>query len=57
MTVDEASKIMSQNQIRRLTIVDNNNLVGIVALGDLATENMSNEMAGCALSSISQGTK
>jgi CBS domain-containing protein len=57
MTVDEASKIMSQNQIRRLTIVDNNSLVGIVALGDLATENMSNEMAGCALSSISQGTK
>ena len=57
MTVDEASKMMSQNQIRRLTIVDNNNLVGIVALGDLATENMSNEMAGCALSSISQGTK
>lgn len=57
MTVDEAAKVMSDNQIRRLTIVDNNNLVGIVALGDLATENMSDQMAGQALSSISQGTK
>ena len=57
MSLDEASKVMSENQIRRLTIVDNNNLVGIVALGDLAIENKSNEMAGCALSSISQGTK
>ena len=57
MSLDEASKVMSENQIRRLTIVENNNLVGIVALGDLATENKSNEMAGSALSSISQGTK
>ena len=57
MSLDEASKVMSENQIRRLTIVDNNNLVGIVALGDLATENKSNEMAGSALSSISQGIK
>ena len=57
MSVDEATKVMSDNQIRRLTIVDNNNLVGIVALGDLATDNNSNEMAGCALSSISQATK
>ncbi|MBB6623595.1 CBS domain-containing protein [Clostridium gasigenes] len=57
MSIDEATKIMSENQIRRLTIVDNNNLVGIIALGDLATENNSDEMAGSALSSISQGTK
>ena len=41
MSLDEATKIMSQNQIRRLPIVDNNNLVGVVALGDLATENKS----------------
>lgn len=57
MSLDEASKLMSQNQIRRLPIVDNNNLVGIVALGDLATENKSDQMAGSALSGISQGTK
>lgn len=57
MNLDEASRIMSDNQIRRLPIVDNNNLVGIIGLGDLATESKSNEMAGCALSGISQGTK
>lgn len=57
MSLDEASKLMSQNQIRRLPIVDNNSLVGVVALGDLATENKSDQMAGSALSGISQGTK
>lgn len=57
MSLDEASKLMSQNQIRRLPIVDNNNLVGVVALGDLATESKSDQMAGSALSGISQGTK
>lgn len=57
MSLNEASQIMSQHQIRRLPIVDNNNLIGVVALGDLATENKSDQMAGGALSGISQGTK
>lgn len=54
MSLDEASKIMSQQQIRRLPIVENQNLVGVVALGDLATQPQSDEKAGHALSSISQ---
>lgn len=57
MSLDEATKLMSENQIRRLPVVDNNNLVGVIAIGDLATENRSDEMAGSALSSISQGVK
>lgn len=53
MSVDEAANLMSQNQIRRLPIVENNNLVGIVALGDLATKNIYHNEAEQALSSIS----
>lgn len=54
MSLQEASQLMAQNQIRRLPVVDNNQLVGYVALGDLATNQMSNESAGQALTNISQ---
>jgi CBS domain-containing protein len=53
MSVQEAAQLMSQNQIRRLPIVENNQLSGIVALGDLATDNSSDQQAEQALSSIS----
>jgi CBS domain-containing protein len=53
MSVNEASQLMAQNQIRRLPVVENNQLVGIVSLGDMAVrENFANE-AGQALSNIS----
>ncbi|MCA1029939.1 CBS domain-containing protein [Bacillus timonensis] len=52
--VSEASNIMAQHQIRRLPVVDNGKLVGIVSLGDLATNNMTDEQAGVALSEISE---
>ncbi|MEC1663050.1 CBS domain-containing protein [Bacillus halotolerans] len=53
MSLEDASQLMAQHQIRRLPIVDQNNLVGIVALGDLAVNHMSNESAGEALTNIS----
>ncbi|MDR4434533.1 CBS domain-containing protein [Bacillus tequilensis] len=53
MSLEDASQLMAQHQIRRLPIVDQNNLVGIVALGDLAVNQMSNESAGEALTNIS----
>ena len=34
----EAEKLMSERQIRRLPVVENGRLVGIVSLGDIATE-------------------
>ena len=57
MSLDEASRLMSQQQIRRLPIVENQHLVGVVSLGDLATQPQSDEKAGHALTSISQHTK
>ncbi|MFC4076945.1 CBS domain-containing protein [Salinithrix halophila] len=53
MTVDEASRLMAERQIRRLPIVENNQLVGIVALGDLAARQQHAGEAGVALSNIS----
>jgi CBS domain-containing protein len=53
MTVDEATKIMADNQIRRLPIIDNGNILGIVSLGDLAVQSESDMEAGKALSDIS----
>ena len=57
MSVEEAAGLMSQHQIRRLPIVENGKLVGIVSLGDLAVHNMSNEKAGDALEDISVPNK
>ncbi len=53
MSADEASRVMAQHQIRRLPIVDQDQVVGMVALGDLATSNASEDEAGQALQSIS----
>ncbi|WP_199617798.1 CBS domain-containing protein [Paenibacillus alkalitolerans] len=53
-SIDEAAKIMAKNQIRRLPVVDNNELVGVVAIGDLAVREMTEDEAGKALSDISE---
>lgn len=54
MDVHEAAQIMADNQIRRLPVVDNGKLVGMVAIGDLAVESIFVNEAGDALSSISR---
>lgn len=42
--IEQAEKLMSQNQIRRLPVVENNKIVGIITLGDLsANQNVSTE--------------
>jgi CBS domain-containing protein len=51
--IDEAARIMSERQIRRLVVVDNNNLVGMVSLGDLAVEDESKSEVGETLKEIS----
>jgi signal-transduction protein with cAMP-binding, CBS, and nucleotidyltransferase domain len=45
---------MSERQIRRLPIVENGSLVGMVALGDLAVEPTLKDNAEEALKSISE---
>ncbi|RYL95255.1 CBS domain-containing protein [Sporolactobacillus sp. THM7-4] len=53
MDVHEAARLMSEKQIRRLPVIDNNQVIGIVSLGDLATEDRYQNEAGEALSGIS----
>ena len=56
-SVEEAAKIMSERQVRRLPVVDHNKrLVGIVALGDFAVESSEIRPAAQALSQISKPT-
>jgi len=54
MNVHEAAQMMSQNQIRRLPIVSNGHLVGIVALGDISLEPELQDDAEIALHDISE---
>jgi CBS domain-containing protein len=50
-----ASSVMRQRQIRRLPVLDRNDkLVGIVALGDLATDLPSDQIKGATLEDISR---
>ncbi|WP_105614463.1 CBS domain-containing protein [Vallitalea okinawensis] len=53
MDADEVANLMSQHQIRRIPVVENEKVVGIVALGDFATKNNWSDEAGEALSDIS----
>ena len=42
--IEQAEKLMSQNQIRRLPVVENNKIVVIITLGDLsANQNVSTQ--------------
>lgn len=53
MALQEAAAIMGNRQVRRLPVVENGRLCGIVSLGDLATNGQSDAKAGAALSQIS----
>ncbi|WP_010681373.1 CBS domain-containing protein [Acetivibrio cellulolyticus] len=57
MDVDEVSRIMAQQQIRRVPVIENNQLVGILALGDMATDYRFDTEASQALTEISKKTK
>jgi len=54
-TIDEAGQVMEQHQIRRLIVLNRDKrLVGVVSLGDLATNRKGKKAAGEALSEISK---
>ena len=53
----EAAALMSEHQIRRLPVVENDRLVGIVSLGDLAVKEGRDGRIGDTLQHISEGVK
>lgn len=52
--VQRAAQIMAREQIRRLPVVDNGTLVGIVSIGDVAVDTGKDKLTGDALQQISQ---
>lgn len=56
MDIHEAAKLMSDKQVRRLPVVDEDRLVGMLALGDIAVRTKLEDNAGDALSDISKPT-
>jgi CBS domain-containing protein len=57
MSTREASDLMSEHQVRRLPVVENGLLVGIVSLGDLAVKENKDSRTGDTLERISEGVK
>jgi CBS domain-containing protein len=54
MNTREAAQLMAENQVRRLPVVEGDRLVGIVALGDFAVRDLTDDQAKKALSEISE---
>ncbi|MBB6677227.1 CBS domain-containing protein [Cohnella lubricantis] len=54
LSVDEAGARMAANQIRRLPVVENGELLGVISIGDLAMREIFVSEAGEALSGISE---
>jgi CBS domain-containing protein len=50
----EATRIMSEHQVRRLPVVENDRLVGIVSIGDLAVKEGKDSRVGDTLENISE---
>ena len=57
MSTRDASKLMSEHQIRRLPVVENDRLVGIVSLGDIAVKEGRDSRTGDTREDISEGVK
>ncbi|OUM99785.1 MAG: CBS domain-containing protein [Paenibacillaceae bacterium ZCTH02-B3] len=53
-SVEEAARKMAASQIRRLPVVENGELIGVVSLGDLAVRERSGDEAEKALEGISE---
>src|SRR5687768_4473357 len=57
MSTREAAELMSEHQVRRLPVVENDHLVGIVSIGDLAVKEGRDSRVGDTLQHISEGVK
>lgn len=55
--VEQAARLMAEAQVRRLPIVENGKLVGMLSIGDIAVKHADQELAGSALENVSEGVK
>jgi CBS-domain-containing membrane protein len=56
-SVEQLADVMGQHQVRRLPIVEDGNVVGIVSLGDLAVHTSKGKTVGNSLKEISESTR
>jgi CBS domain-containing protein len=57
-SVEDAALLMMEKQVRRIPIVNNeHDLVGIIALGDVAVDSQDDAMSGATLDEISKPSK
>jgi CBS domain-containing protein len=54
--IEEAAELMARHQIRRLPVVENSVIVGMISLGDIAVKSEEDE-AAAALEDISEGVR
>lgn len=54
MSIEDAADLMSEHQIRRLPIVENDQLIGIVSLGDIAVRDRTDDNASLILEEVSE---
>lgn len=57
MDVREASQLMATRQIRRLPVVEDGRLIGMLSIGDVAVKTANDKLSGDALEKVSQGVK
>ena len=55
--VQQAARLMAEKQIRRLPVVQDGDLIGMVSIGDISVKHEDDETAGETLQEISQGVK
>ena len=55
--VEDAAQLMSERQIRRLPVVEEGELIGVISLGDIAVKDEDTQTAAESLQEISQGVK
>src|SRR5919112_3031778 len=56
-STDEAARIMGDKQIRRLAVVEDGKLLGMVSIGDLAVKADNDDLSGDTLEDVSKGVK
>ncbi|HWR36151.1 MAG TPA: CBS domain-containing protein [Clostridia bacterium] len=54
---EEAAEIMSRQQVRRLPVVEDGQLVGMVSIGDIAVKERDERVSGGALEGVSRGVR